>query len=133
MNQSKRRTVEQERAKYAAEYVEEVKNKRVEKYGSYARRAGALIQTQGLGQALAFWRSKGWEKGSPKKDDAYALLYEHMSKWLNQQMTTNKDILKWIQKDASTEDYRRATAEAQAFLIWLKRFAEAELGDDDNG
>ncbi|RME09333.1 MAG: type III-B CRISPR module-associated protein Cmr5, partial [Bacteroidetes bacterium] len=52
---------------------------------------------------------------------------------LNQRLEINNDILKWIQQDASTEDYRRATAEAQAFLIWLKRFAEAELGDDDNG
>ncbi|MBK7917064.1 MAG: hypothetical protein IPJ94_12530 [Chloroflexi bacterium] len=41
--------------------------------------------------------------------------------------------MKWIQEDTSTEDYRRATAETQAFLIWLKLFAEAELGDDDNG
>ncbi|RMG70621.1 MAG: hypothetical protein D6711_16870, partial [Chloroflexi bacterium] len=50
---------------------------------------------------------------------------------LNQRLEINNDILKWIQQDASTEDYRRATAEAQAFLIWLKRFAEAELGDDN--
>ncbi len=131
MSQSKRRTIEQARAEYAAKYVNEAKG--IKGYGSYARRAGALIQTQGLGQALAFWRSKGWEKGRPKKDDAYALLYQHMSDWLNQELRTKKDILKWIQEDASTEDYRRATAETQAFLIWLKRFAEAELGDDDNG
>lgn len=129
MSQSKRRTIEQDRAKYAAECVNEAKG--VKGYGSYARRAGALIQTQGLGQALAFWRSKGWEKGRPKNGDAYALLYQHMSSWLNQRLEINNDILKWIQQDASTEDYRRATAEAQAFLIWLKRFAEAELGDDN--
>lgn len=128
MSQSKRRTIEQDRAAQAAICVNEAKG--VKGYGSYARRAGALIQTQGLGQALAFWRSKGWEKGKPKNGDAYALLYRHMSSWLNQQLRTNNDILQWIQEDASTEDYRRATAEAQAFLIWLKRFAEAELGDD---
>lgn len=128
MSQSKRRTIEQKRAAQAAICVNEAKG--IKGYGSYARRAGALIQTQGLGQALAFWRSKGWEKGKPKNGDAYALLYQHMSNWLNQRLTTNQDILQWIQQDASTEDYRRATAEAQAFLIWLKRFAEAELGDD---
>jgi CRISPR-associated protein Cmr5 len=133
MSQSRRRTVEQDRAKYAAECVNEAKRNGGKEYSSYSRRAGALIQTQGLGQALAFWYSKGWDKGRPKQGDAYALLYQHMSSWLNQQLRTNKDILQWITQDASTEDYRRATAEAQAFLIWLKRFAEAELGDDDNG
>jgi CRISPR-associated protein Cmr5 len=127
MSQSRRRTVEQDRAKYAAACVNEAKRNGGKEYSSYGRRAGALIQTQGLGQALAFWYSKR------QKEKAYDLLYQHMSSWLNQQLRTNKDILQWITQDASTEDYRRATAEAQAFLIWLKRFAEAELGDDDNG
>lgn len=127
MSQSKRRTIEQDRAKYAAECVNEAKRNGGKEYSSYSRRAGALIQTQGLGQALAFWYSKR------QKEKAYELLYKHMSSWLNRQLRTNKDILEWIQQDASTEDYRRATAEAQAFLIWLKRFAEAELGDDENG
>jgi CRISPR-associated protein Cmr5 len=131
MSQSKRSTIEQKRAKAAAEYVNEAKS--AKGYGSYARRAGALIQTQGLGQTLAFWRSKGWENGRPKSNDAYALLYRHISDWLKRQLNTEQsDILQWIMNDASTDDYRRATAEAQAFLIWLKRFAEAELGDDDN-
>jgi len=38
-----------------------------------------------------------------------------------------KPLLEWIIKTATTEEYRRATSEAISFLIWLKRFAEAEL------
>jgi CRISPR-associated protein Cmr5 len=38
-----------------------------------------------------------------------------------------RDLLDWVIKDAMTNDYRRATAEAIAFLGWAKRFAEAEL------
>lgn len=134
MSQSKRRTVEQLRAAAALEAITEAKTlSKAGEYSSYARRAGALIQTQGLGQTLAFWRSKGWDKGKPKTNDAYAMLYQHMDNWLRKQVASKgADILNWITKEASTEEYRRATAEAQAYLIWLKRFAEAELGGNNN-
>jgi CRISPR-associated protein Cmr5 len=36
-------------------------------------------------------------------------------------------LLNWVVEKDSVA-YRRATAEALAFLNWLKRFAEAELG-----
>jgi len=44
--------------------------------------------------------------------------------------TDREDLLYWIVNNAATDEYRRATAETMAFLTWLKRFAEAELGDD---
>jgi hypothetical protein len=35
-----------------------------------------------------------------------------------------------ISTKCSSDDYRRAAVEAQAYLVWLKRFAEAkDLGD----
>ena len=46
------------------------------------------------------------------------------------------DLLERLVKPGtSSADYRRATAEALAYLNWLKRFAEAEpeLGTDKQG
>ena len=43
--------------------------------------------------------------------------------------TQNDDLLrKLTEPDAGSDVYRRATAETLAYLVWLKRFAEAELG-----
>jgi CRISPR-associated protein Cmr5 len=122
---STRQTVEQERARRAMECVIEVSKHETwkGKYGSLARRAPADIQSNGLGQTLAFWKSK-------PKDKENAILYDHVSTWVCERLNEwqGKDLLtQLIAANTTTADYRRATAEAQAFLIWLKRFAEAEL------
>jgi CRISPR-associated protein Cmr5 len=93
-------------------------------YGSQARSLPALIQTNGLGQALAYLLSKG--KGDPKKP--HQLLYQHISTWVTKQLNWGADdklLVKLTQY--SSADYRRATSEAMALLIWLRRFAEARL------
>jgi CRISPR-associated protein Cmr5 len=98
-------------------------------YGRQAKRIPAQIQTNGLGQTLAFLRSKG--KGRP--DSEHQSLYNDLSSWVVVQMGwSNSDLLKKVlENDSAT--YRRATAEALAYLIWLKRFAEAELPMEDGG
>jgi CRISPR-associated protein Cmr5 len=45
-------------------------------------------------------------------------------------LSNSKELLEWVVKDASTDQYRRATTEAIAFLSWVKRFSEAELGGE---
>jgi len=133
---SARQTTEQKRARRAMAYVNEVQKRPQDiqnEYSSLARSAPADIQTNGLGQTLAFWRSKGWEKGQPK-NNGHHLLYQHLSAWVCEQMgwdekAMSEGLLGWL-VEKSTDDYRRATAEAQAFLVWLKRFAEAELGEE---
>ncbi len=134
---SLQRTLEQERAKKAWAWVNEVKGQSYAKeYGSLARGAPANIQVNGLGQTLAFWRAKGFERGKPKNNgnNAPYQLFNHVSTWvgscLKLKAESDKDLLSWIINAATTDEYRRATAEAMAFLSWLKRFAEAELGDD---
>lgn len=141
---SRQRSLEQERAKAAWECIEHVqeRNKQLEdmkkytkEYSSLARSAPADIQANGLGQTIAFWRAKGydWDKSEqrskPKRDNAYAELLGHVANWLRKRgiLPDGKDPVEWISKDATTDEYRRATTEAIAFLIWLKRFAEAEL------
>jgi CRISPR-associated protein Cmr5 len=104
------------------------------KYGSLARSAPADIQSFGLGQTLAFWRAKGYDKGQPKNNE-YTRLVEHTSAWLGDHLELPNDatqnLVRWIAQTASVSQYRRAMVEAIAFLTWLKRFAEAELGEEE--
>ena len=125
---SQQRTLEQKRAAEAWKNVMNdihVNGAAYEKeYGQLARSAPADIQTNGLGQTLAFWRAKGKEH--------HLALFRHVSTWVKGQIdyTGDRNLLEWIIMEATTNDYRRATAEALAFLIWIKRFSEAELGGD---
>jgi len=118
---SRQRSLEQERAKAAWERVAAVKGQSYAgKYGQLARSAPADIQTNGLGQTLSFWNAKG--------EAHHRALLNHVSEWVKGQIRfTDSDLLQWIVNSADTDGYRRATAEAIAFLSWLKRFAEAEL------
>lgn len=118
---SRQRSLEQERAKEAWERVTGRKNQNyASKYGQLARSAPADIQANGLGQTLAFWKAKG--------EAHHQALFDDVSQWVKGQLNfSDGDLLQWIIKTADTDGYRRATAEAIAFLTWLKRFAEAEL------
>jgi CRISPR-associated protein Cmr5 len=119
--QSRQRSLEQERAKCAWECVQSV-NENQKEYRSLARGAPADIQANGLGQTLAFWKAK--------KGKEHQALESAVSSWVAKQLQIEgQDLLGWITKDATNDDYRRATAEAIAFLTWLKRFAEAELAE----
>ena len=121
---TRRQTLEQERARRALECIREVKNKRyADKYGSLARKAPSLVQTNGLGQTLAFLLSKA--KG---EDNEHLALYDHLSGWVTGRMRWGKPLMEEVVSRDSA-DYRRATVEAMAFLMWLRRFAEAELGE----
>lgn len=123
-------TKEQERAKQAWVDIREVKGQGYEgKYGSLARKFPVLVLTNGLGHALAFLRAKGKEH--------HQNLYRHFSVWVTSEIYdsvpgTNGLMEKIIEDDSNT--YRRATTEALAFAVWIKRFAEAELQseEDDN-
>lgn len=125
---SRQQSLEQKRAAEAWErvvYVRDHGQSFAKKYGQLAKSAPADIQANGLGQTLAFWRAK------PKEEHSQAL-FKDVSDWVKKQMglPAQKTLLEWIMQDARTDEYRRATAEAIAFLNWLKRFAEAELGGE---
>lgn len=125
---SPQQSLDQKRAAAAWDrvvYVREHGQNYAKKYGQLAKSAPADIQTNGLGQTLAFWRAK------PKEEHSQAL-FQDVSNWVKKQLNlpSEKTLLEWIMQDARTDEYRRATAEAIAFLNWLKRFAEAELGGE---
>jgi len=118
------RTLEQERAKYAWDCVQEAKEKSFAgDYRSIALKAPSLILTNGLGQTLAFLKAKG--KGEPGNE--HEVLYQHLEGWLQKQLGINGNLLDWLVNTATSQQYRLATMEALALLQWLKRFAEAEL------
>jgi len=120
------RTREQQIATRAANCISEVKKeeKLAKRYGTLARKLPSLVLTNGLGQTLAFLKSKGYSQGTPKPDAAEALIYKHLCGHLL--TSKDSDLLDTIMGENSLE-YRYHTAEALAFAGWLKRFAEAEL------
>ncbi len=122
---SRQRTLEQDRAKTAWDAISAVKGQSHEaKYSTLARKGATNVQSNGLGQTLAFWYAK--------KEREHEDIMKHVSDWVMGQLelTHQQGLLGWVTQVAKTDDYRRATSEAISFLIWLKRFAEAELGGE---
>ena len=82
-----------------------------------------MIHMNGLGQAMAFYNSK------KQSIAAYGHVYKVLSDWLcdERKLFGDKtDLLDGItQNDMGV--YRMAQSEAQAFLVWLKNFANAYL------
>lgn len=145
---SKRRNSEQLRGQQAWNDIRAIKDldksqeKKLEKeYRSLARGLNAMIQINGLGQTLGFLKAKG--KGDEKKSHYQLLL--HLTNWMQDLkhfrasnsyvMQEGYDgLLRWVvDPETSSDDYRRATAECLAFGVWLRRFAEGELQEPEEG
>lgn len=133
---SNQKSLEQKRAAFAWQKIQDSKRdlppKSQEEYSSLVKKAPADIQTNGLGQTIAFWRAKGFEKGEPKDGgkNPHAQLLYHLTEWLKSKDALSlqtDNLVHWVSQTAKVDDYRRATSESIAILVWLKRFAEAEL------
>ena len=119
------RTLEQERAKYAYDKIMLVKDKDFEEdYSRYVKSAPTLILTNGLGNTLAFYKSK--------KNEAYSELYNHIEEWLKRRgyCNENQDALEWIANTDSLLVFQ-ATQEVLALLNWMTKFAKAELKESE--
>jgi len=121
-------TIQQQRAQYALVQVAAAKENSVsqKEFRSYAASFPAMIQMNGLGQAAAFYRSKGAEDN--KKGKAYRALYELLSDWLTkeEQVYAGCDLIAGI-TDKDVHAYRAAQAEALLLLDWVKKFAKAYM------
>lgn len=96
------------------------------KYGTLARQMPTYIQINGLGQSLAFLKAKN--------ELHHQQVLQHITDWFCRRYQWDEestDLLKNL-LDMSSQQYRLATSEALAFLQWLKRFAEAELGSEED-
>lgn len=131
---SPQQSLEQERASHAWKAVRDVKEHHKDfekKYKPIAAGSAADIQINGLGQTLAFWIAK-----ANSKKPQYKALYDHVSSWVRERLKKediampDNDLLEWLISTATTSQYRRTTAEASAYLLWLKRFAEGYLEGD---
>ncbi|MCX8082696.1 MAG: type III-B CRISPR module-associated protein Cmr5 [bacterium] len=113
------KTIEQERAKFAFTKIQDVKNKNNKEYKSLSRGFASMILQNGLGQSLAFLKAKG--------KDHHLMLYEHINEWCKVKFKIS-DILESILNSDSSR-YRLYTKEVLSLLIWIRKFAEAELED----
>jgi CRISPR-associated protein Cmr5 len=134
---------DRERAKLAWSCIQKVQSEKTE-YRGLARSFPSMVQFNGLGPACAFLNAKAKNGDAAdkaaKKDEkaaaranAYGMLLNHVACALQtgkifsiDQRPSNQQIMQWI-GEAKQEDYRRATTEVMAFLLWLRRFAEGEL------
>lgn len=119
------KTIEQERAHFAFSKIEEVKNNINRDYKPLVRGFASKILLNGLGQALAFLKAKGKKNHS----NHHEILYSHINLWLKKKFAdteNNFDILNKIRTEDSIK-YRLYIKETLAFMVWLKKFAEAEL------
>lgn len=116
---SPQQTLEQQRAAHAWQRVQAVSQKQKE-FKSLAMSLPADIQANGLGQTLAFLAAKN------EAEHQQAL--KAVTDWVKHRLNIpDNDFLQWLMTKASSDEYRRATTEAIAYAIWLKRFAEAHF------
>jgi CRISPR type III-B/RAMP module-associated protein Cmr5 len=130
----------------AEEYIEKVG----EKFTSYVRRLLAAIPTDGILSTLTFCASQAkasniceiakWIESVeealaklPSDKAAYAIIYYYIAKRLSEKMELDINVsaepLELIgQLAGDYKNARKASRESMAFLIWVKRFAEAEFG-----
>lgn len=112
---------ELQRARFALDVVRSVTENRG-KFKSLVRNATSDIQVNGLAQVLAFWKAKN--------EPHHAALLGAVSRWVGRDLglPEETDLLEWLAQPQTTSvDYRRATTSALEIIVWLKRFAEAEI------
>lgn len=116
-------TRDQERAKHALTAAARLTTAEER---TLAKKLPVLIQTCGLAQAMAFFRAKG------KGENLCKALEEWVWKTLPRQGAGQAGppqgarILERIVQGNEPDFLFQATAEAQAYLFWIGRFAEAE-------
>ena len=92
-----------------------------EDYAREAKRFPVRIMTSGLGQTLAFLNAKGGKGRQQLTND--------LENWLvaERKFGSKGSALMETIIEGDADLLRRATEEAQAYLQWLTRFAEAEI------
>jgi CRISPR-associated protein Cmr5 len=116
------RGIEQGRARYAFDQVNGIATDRTlddglrKKYKSGAKKLPVLIQTNGLGQTLAFINNR---------DDGYKKLYAQIGDWLAQKelITDGRYLVEEVIAKGSNE-YRQITTETISLLMWMRRFVD---------
>jgi CRISPR-associated protein Cmr5 len=138
------RLIEQRRAAFALEGIQKALEKaeggkyKHSQVKSFSRRFPSMVQANGFGQAVAFFYSKRHDH------EAYGIIYQLVEDWLTQDgqvyaaaRNAPEPRLLHAITQGDQRAYRLATAETQALMIWVKKFAqglilaEADSGIDD--
>lgn len=127
------RNAEQQRAAYALTKIkavadklnQDIEDKNRKEWRSRATELPAMIQMNGLGQTIAFYRSKAAQ-------DSYAhrTLVNIVQQWLCREtgIYSDDDLIDAI-ANGDMHLYRIAQAETQALLIWVKKFSRIYITD----
>ena len=115
-----RQTLEQQRAQDAWENCASYKREHV----NVAKGLPALIMNSGLMQVLAFCHEKG---------GANEVVAQHLRAWLGKRF--NRDpgfdaLMQALMSDTPPGDYQAITAEAFAWLRWMRQMAAARKGGE---
>jgi len=114
-------TLEQQRARHAWEKAQQGIAQHGKDYVNDAKGLPALIMNSGLMQVMAFCHDKGGQ---------HEILAQHLRDWLHLQCGTPRDFEGFMQHlmDAEPRRFQMITAEAFAWLKWLKQMAAAQQG-----
>jgi len=114
-------TLEQKRAQHAWDKAGEGLQVHGTEYMNEAKGLPALIMNSGLMQVLAFLN---------QKQGRHHALMNHLLDWLHRQLGTAKSFNDFMQEmmQADSRRYQQVTAEAFAWLRWLRQMAAARNG-----
>ena len=136
-----KQTASQQRAAYALSSINDMKevlnSEQQKAFKSYVQALPAMIQMNGLGQAIAFYRSHFTATDKSKKGAvAYAKLYDILAQWLCGDKAlaiySKGDLLEHI-VNHDMHQYRLAQSELQSLLVWLKKMSVALIDDSNEG
>lgn len=121
------KNLEIERAKFAYGKVREVGQNK--DYKSYVKKLPQMILNNGLGNAMAFIKSKS--NGNSSSSAAYKKLYSHIEDYLEEKgfLQQGEDLMSVI-VNMDSKTYLLCTKEVLAYVKWLKRFAEGMIQGD---
>jgi CRISPR-associated protein Cmr5 len=129
---SNNRTLEQGRAKIAFEKATMGFLLHEKEYAQHAKRLPMMIKTNGLGATLAFMFSKQKVYGTLLKDIEDWIGHNDNKKTLSiyNNYTEGKSLVQKVPYMNSIH-YKAVTIETQAYLNWLRRFAEGLVKEKD--
>ena len=133
-----RQTQEQQRAQDAWNCADKAKQQlgdAYEKYVNLAKSVPALIMNSGLMQVLAFLHEKSLDNkaGKPKPNDPHTLIGLHLRTALHQRFADLPTEFAGAMEKLMAADssrYQAITAEAFAWLRWLRQMAAARKGGE---
>jgi len=114
-------TLSQRRARAALDLLSKIEEKGNERkeFTQFCKSFPTMVLKNGLGQSLAFIRSK--------HEKRYEIMYDTLNAWLVKELKLDgKDtFLKIHEMDA--KQYMQAQTESLRFLEWVKRYESAKI------